>query len=62
MTKKILTIIPTLNENDNILFLYNAVVKKQKIPILFIDDSSNDGTRDKILSLSKKKQNGKIYL
>ena len=54
MTKKILTIIPTLNENDNILFLYNAVVKKQKIPILFIDDSSNDGTRDKILSLSKK--------
>ena len=54
MTKKILTIIPNLNENDNILFLYNAVVKKQKIPILFIDDSSNDGTRDKILSLSKK--------
>ena len=35
-------------------FLYEAIVKKQKIPILFIDDSSNDGTRDKILSLSKK--------
>ena len=52
--KKVIIIIPTLNENDNILFLYEAIVKKQKIPILFIDDSSNDGTRDKILSLSKK--------
>ena len=54
MKKKVIIIIPTLNENDNILFLYEAIVKKQKIPILFIDDSSNDGTRDKILSLSKK--------
>ena len=61
MKKKVIIIIPTLNENDNILFLYEAIVKKQKIPILFIDDSSNDGTRDKILSLSKK-INGKIHL
>lgn len=54
MTKKIVTIIPTLNENDNIFFLYNIIVKKHKIPILFIDDNSNDGTREKILLLSKK--------
>ena len=54
MKKKVLTIIPTLNENDNITFLYNTIVKKQKIPILFIDDNSTDGTRDKILDLSKK--------
>ena len=54
MKKKSYYYYSTLNENDNILFLYEAIVKKQKIPILFIDDSSNDGTRDKILSLSKK--------
>ncbi len=54
MKKKIITIIPTLNENDNIFFLYKIIVKKFKIPILFIDDNSDDGTRDKILELSKK--------
>lgn len=54
MTKKIVTIIPTLNENDNIFFLYDIIVKKNKIPILFVDDNSTDGTRDKILLLSKK--------
>ena len=30
MKKKVIIIIPTLNENDNILFLYRAIVKKQK--------------------------------
>ena len=37
-----------------IFFCIKTIVKKQKIPILFIDDNSNDGTRDKIKKLSKK--------
>ena len=51
---KNIIVIPTLNENDNINYLYKSIVKKFNIPILFIDDNSNDGTREKILSLSKK--------
>ena len=51
---KNIIIIPTLNESDNIIYLFKLIVKKFKIPILFIDDNSNDGTREKILDLSKK--------
>ncbi len=51
---KNIIIIPTLNENDNINYLFKIIVKKFKIPILFIDDNSNDGTQEKILNLSKK--------
>ncbi len=54
MTKKKLVIIPTLNESENIVFLFDIIVKRFKIPILFIDDNSEDGTRDKILDLAKK--------
>ena len=54
MRKEILVIIPTLNENENIKFLFNIIVKRFKLPILFIDDNSNDGTRDIILELEKK--------
>ncbi len=54
MPKNAVVVIPTLNENENIYFLYKIIVKKFKIPILFIDDNSNDGTRDKIIELSKK--------
>ena len=54
MKKKIITIIPTLNESENINYLFKSIIKQQKIPILFIDDNSTDGTRDKILELSKK--------
>ena len=51
---KNIVIIPTLNENDNINYLYKLIVNKFEIPILFVDDNSNDGTREKILNLSKK--------
>ena len=51
---KNIIIIPTLNENDNIIYLFNLIIKKFKIPILFIDDNSKDGTQEKILNLSKK--------
>ena len=54
MSEKKLVIIPTLNENENIIFLFNEIVKRFKIPILFIDDNSTDGTRDLILDLAKK--------
>ncbi len=43
-----------MNENDNVNYLYKLIVKKFKIPILFIDDNSKDGTQKKILNLSKK--------
>ena len=54
MFKKKIVIIPTLNESENIFFLFDIIVKRFKIPILFIDDNSKDGTRDKILDLAKK--------
>ena len=54
MKKKKLVIIPTLNESENIVFLFNIIVKRFKLPILFIDDNSDDGTRDIILELAKK--------
>ena len=54
MPEKSIVVIPTLNENDNIHFLYKNIVQKFKIPILFIDDNSIDGTRDKIKKFSKK--------
>jgi len=54
MNKKKLVVIPTLNESENIVFLFNIIVKRFKLPILFIDDNSDDGTRHIILELAKK--------
>ena len=48
-------IIPTLNEENNILKLYNKILKtKTNLDILFIDDNSSDNTRLVIQKLSKK--------
>ena len=48
-------IIPTLNEENNILKLYNKILKtKTNLDILFIDDNSSDNTRLIIKKLSKK--------
>ena len=48
-------IIPTLNEENNILKLYNKILKtKINLDILFIDDNSSDNTRLIIKKLSKK--------
>ena len=50
-----LLIIPTLNEKKNITTLFKKIRKiDHKIDILFIDDNSTDGTRQKIFNLSKK--------
>ena len=54
MRQKKLVVIPTLNENENMVFLFNIIVKRFRLPILFIDDNSDDGTRDIILELAKK--------
>lgn len=56
-----LIIIPTLNEKKNIKKLFSQIQKlKINSDILFIDDNSDDGTRDKIISFSKKNRNVKF--
>ena len=54
--KKNIILIPTYNEFTNISIITNKIFK-QKInsDILFIDDNSTDGTKEKIIELSKKK-------
>jgi dolichol-phosphate mannosyltransferase len=55
--KKII-IIPTLNEEGNIVKIFNKILKlKLKIDILFIDDNSKDNSRTEILNLKKKNSN-----
>ena len=50
--KKILIIIPTLNENRNVTIIFDQIKKFQKKSnILFIDDNSTDGTKEEILHL-----------
>ena len=52
---KKIVIIPTLNENKNIDILVSKLLKiDQNLNLLFIDDNSTDGTRQKIFNLSKK--------
>jgi glycosyltransferase involved in cell wall biosynthesis len=48
--KNFLIIIPTYNENNNVLDILKKINKCLKIKkdILFIDDNSDDGTLDKI--------------
>ena len=48
-------IIPTLNEEKNIIKLFKKIQKTNiKLDILFVDDNSSDLTQSYILSLSKK--------
>ena len=63
MQNKLLIIIPVLDEVNNILPIIKKIFKflpAKKKHILFIDDNSKDGTREKIY-LAQKKFN-KIYL
>ena len=51
-------IIPTFNESGNIIPLYKKLkLIKKNYKIIFIDDSSNDGTIDEIKSIIKKDKN-----
>ena len=55
--KKVSMLIPTFNESENVEPLSSAVIKEfEKLPqydydILFIDNDSRDGTRDKLRKL-----------
>ena len=51
---KVEIIIPTFNERGNIIKLYKKIKKiKKNYKILFIDDSSKDGTINEIRSIIK---------
>ena len=53
---KKIVIIPTLNENKNIDILISKILRiDQSLNLLFIDDNSTDGTKQKIIKFSKKK-------
>jgi len=52
---RFLIVIPTLNENKNIGTIYKKIIKLyKKANILFIDDNSDDGSKEEILNLRKK--------
>jgi len=57
MRRKILVIIPVLNEVKNIKPIVNKLKKIDKFHILFIDDNSKDGTVANIIKEKKKYQN-----
>ena len=60
---KILTILPTLNEETNLKILYKQIIAtKLKMDPYFIDDGSKDNTVSYINKLKNKKKNFKIYL
>ena len=49
---KKIVIIPTLNENKNIDILISKILRiDQSLNLLFIDDNSTDGTKQKIILL-----------
>ncbi len=59
MDNKVLLVIPTLNEFGNIQKIYKKIQSlNKKINILFIDDNSNDGSKEVIVNL--KKQDKKV--
>ena len=56
MRSKYLILIPTYNEKKNINLILGKINKKfnQKHDILFIDDNSNDGTKEIINGINTK--------
>ena len=56
-------IIPIFNEKNNILPLSSKIVsnlKNYKYEVIFVDDSSNDGSKKILLKLNKKYKNFKV--
>lgn len=64
MSKKILIIIPVLNEVDNVLNIFSKIKKilKKNYELLFIDDNSSDGTIEKIKFIQKKNKNVFLFI
>ncbi len=60
MPRRILVIIPVLNEVKNIYPIVKKLKKNNKFDILFVDDNSKDGTVQNILK--EKKKYKKIFL
>ena len=54
MQRRILVIIPVLNEVKNINPIVKKLKKNNKFDVLFIDDNSTDGTVQNILKEKKK--------
>ena len=58
---KIVIVIPTYNEKDNINYIFSEISKfapkSEDLSILFVDDNSPDGTADIIKTLQKKHKN-----
>ena len=58
---KVVIIIPTYNEKDNIEYIYSEITKYSPkdidLKILFVDDESPDGTAEVIKTLQKKNKN-----
>ncbi len=55
---KVCVIIPVLNEEENIVKIFNNIkLIKKKLDILYIDDNSTDKTRNEIKKLKKKNKN-----
>ena len=64
MSKRILIIIPVLNEVGNVLDISLKLKKylKKNYDLLFIDDNSSDGTIEKIKSIQKKNKNVFLFI
>lgn len=63
MPEKVLIIVPTYNERENIKPLVNGIfssLKDYDVNILFIDDGSPDGTADEIRELQKEDERIKL--
>ena len=55
MKKKILILLPTLNEVSHILKLYKKILRQNiNLDVLFVDDGSTDGTWEEIIKIKKK--------
>ena len=55
--EKVLVIIPTYNEVENIQKVIDLTLKDKAYDILVVDDSSPDGTADLVLELIKTRSN-----
>jgi len=56
MSKSVSIILPCLNEKKNISIIYKNICnnfKQKNYEIIFVDDSSTDGSREEILKISK---------
>jgi dolichol-phosphate mannosyltransferase len=68
MTKKVIIIIPTYNESDNIKIILEKVYDQQKklenycLEVLVVDDNSPDGTPEIVDDLIENKYQDKLFI